>query len=383
MADRIIREADPQGRDLTEWRGLADRGEVETVHLSTSLKLTAATGVDREQSEHAVRGRNVGGILHGKGDLAEEWIAIGAHHDHVGDGSLGGINPRNRGQLHPGADDNASGTAGVLVLARMLSEAYDETPQDTDLRSVIFLTFDGEEMGLRGSRHFADHPSIPPESISILLNMDMIGRLRSRNLSVLGMATTGGLEESLRPIFEESGLTIAVNRSGSGRSDDASFHRINVPALHFFTGMHREYTSPRDQAYTVNPAGAGEILDLLYTVALTVAARPEKLVYREPPPSRGRDRAYAPVRLGIRPGMGDDIASGVLVDQVYEGTSAGEAGMKGGDVIIGWDDEVLEGVRDLFERLQEHEPGDRVQLTVLRDGEHVVLTVTFQASRPE
>ena len=377
VAEGLLVEADPQGRGLETWRHLADTGAVKTVDLLDTLTVRAQTEVERRPRR--VAGANVGGILRGRGELAEEWVVIGAHHDHLGHGALGGINPVNRGQLHPGADDNASGTAGVLVLAKKLSEAYADAPNDADLRSVLLLTFDAEEAGLHGSRYFAQHPSIDPAAISLVINMDMIGRLRSHTVSVLGTATAKGLPEVLEPLFQHSGLTVSVSGGGSGRSDDASFHRIGVPALHFFTGMHREYTSPADQAYTVNPGGAEEVLDLVFDIAQDVARRPEQLVFEKPPARRGRDRGYAQVRLGIRPGMAEDDLPGVLVDEVFTDTAADKAGIQDGDVITVWGNETIEGLRDLFTMLQEHKPGDTVTLTVLRGGMTVTVQVTFKA----
>ncbi len=376
VADRLLVEADPQGRGLETWRHLADTGAVKTVDLRDTITVRAQTEVRRRPRR--VAGANVGGILPGHGELAQEWVVIGAHHDHVGHGALGGVSPGNHGQLHPGADDNASGTAGVLVLAKKLSEAYADAPDNADLRSVLLLTFDAEEAGLHGSRYFAKHPSIDPATISLVINMDMIGRLRSHTVSVLGTATAEGLPEVLEPLFQHSGLTVSVNGGGSGRSDDASFHRIGVPALHFFTGMHREYTTPADQAYTVNPAGAEEILDLVFDIAQDVARRPEQLVFEKPPAQRGRNRGYAPVRLGIRPGMAEDDLLGVLVDEVFTDTAAYKAGIQDGDVITAWGNEMIESLGDLFSMLQEHKPGDTVTLTVLRDGMPVAVQVTFK-----
>jgi hypothetical protein len=381
VADRILRKLDPQQRDLMAFQRLADKSEVTTVDFDDTVQAIVFAEVDRFRQRHELTGQNVGGVLPGKGTLADEWVVIGAHHDHVGVGAHGGVMPSNRGQLHPGADDNASGTAGVLVLARKLSETYAQAADDEDLRSVLLLTFDAEEMGLHGSDHFADNPAIDPEATSIMLNMDMIGRLRSQNLSVLGTGTAEGLPDILTPLFESSGLTVSVTESGSGRSDEANFHRLGIPGMHFFTGMHREYTSPADQAWTVNPGGAAEVLDLIYEVTMTVAARPDKLVYKQPPAGRGRDRGYGRVRLGIRPGMGEDVEYGVLVEEVYEETSAAEGGMKPGDVMISWSGSRLESGRDLFQNLQQHEPGDVVTITVLREGEEIELQVTLKAGR--
>jgi aminopeptidase YwaD len=381
IADEILRRGDPEGRDLQTWRRLADAGEVTTVNLDDALTATVSTSVDRYRQEHQLTGQNVGGVLRGTGALADQWVVIGAHYDHVGVGTYGGVMPNNRGLLHPGADDNASGTAGVLVLAKRFTDIYRALGPDGDLRSVLFVTFDAEEMGLHGSRYFVDNPPIDLARTSIMLNMDMIGRLRSRNLSVLGTGTAEGLPELLQPLFESSGLTVSVMESGSGRSDESAFQRHDVPGLHFFTGMTKEYTTPADQAWTLNPGGAVKVLDLVEAIAVEAATRPEQLVYRQPAPGPGRDRGYAPVRLGIRPGMDEDLDFGVLVDEVYEGTSAAEGGILPGDVMVAWDGVRMDSARDLFENLQLHEPGDTVTITVLRNGEQKDLKVTLQAGR--
>jgi hypothetical protein len=379
IADAILVDADPEGRDLVAWRRMADTDRIRTNDFD-DLAVTFNTAVKRTRDRSELDGTNVAGILRGRGNLADQYVVIGGHHDHVGLGDHGGIRPTNRGQLHPGADDNASGTAGVLVLARMLDEGYRNAPRNMDLRSIIFVTFDSEEMGLHGSRAFADDLPVGAEKVSIMLNMDMIGRLRSHTLSVLGTGTGEGLVDLLRPHFERSGMTVKVREAGSGRSDDANFHAINIPAMHFFTGMHDEYTTPGDQAYTVNPAGAAEVLDLIFDIAYDVASRPRTLSYREPGPSAGENRGYGRVRLGIRPGMGDDVATGVAIDAVSAGTSADAGGMLAGDVIVGWDNKKVADMQDLFERLQTHEPGDKVKITVIRGGEKIVLDITLKAS---
>ncbi len=377
-AEALLARADPQSRDLETLRRLADQGGVTSVALADDLIVSLEAEVERREVPVA----NVGGILPGRGELADEWVVISAHHDHVGDGAMGGINPRNRGQLHPGADDNASGTAGVLVLARRISEAYAGDDAADDLRSVLFVTFDAEELGLIGSRHFAQNPPLDLKDVSLAINLDMVGRLRGDQVMVLGAATGAGLRDALEPHFRESGLTVAVDGRGSGRSDDASFQRAQVPALHFFTGMTREYTTPADQAYTVNPAGADLVLDLIEDIALDVAAREQKFAYEEPPASPGRNRGYARVRLGITPGMGGEVEMGVLVEDVAQDTSAADAGIVPGDIIVAWEGQPLEEVRDLFGRLRAHQPGDRVKLTVLREGREIVLEVTLKEGAP-
>lgn len=380
VAERILSENhDGDDQDLMAWRRHADLGEVTTVDLADRVRVSMTATVDRTDTSRAIPAHNVGGILRGKGALEDEWLVIGGHHDHVGTGMLGGTMGGNRGQLHPGADDNASGTAGVLIMARKLAKTYAES--DEDLRSVLFLTFDAEELGLHGSRHYSNNPTLDPDDITAMLNMDMIGRLRGGNLSVLGTGTAENLGEILRPHFEESGLTVAVTPGSSGRSDDANFIRLEVPAMHLFTGMHDEYTQPGDQAYTVNPVGAVQILDMLEDIAMDFVTRDDLLVYTEPGRSEGQDRGYARVRLGIRPDMGDNAAeTGIPVAQVSAGTSADEGGMLDGDVMVAWDGDSLSTMGDLMEHLRKHKPGDKVTITVLRGEERKDLELTLKAS---
>jgi aminopeptidase YwaD len=378
VADRLLRTADPKGRDLLTFRQLADLGEVKTVELDDSYQVRFGAVVERKRSSEMIPAANVGAVLRGQGALADEWLVIGAHFDHNGYGWFG-TTPE-AGPLMPGADDNASGTAGLLVLARMLSETYADADEAEDLRSILFLAFDAEERGLHGSRFYCEHPTIPPQRMTALLNMDMIGRLRSDQLSIFGAGTGEGMPEIIEPHIENSGLRVSVSLAGSGQADDANFRSIGVPAMHFFTGVHPEYTSPADQAWTVNPIGAAKVLDLIYDISMDLVSRRELIAYVEPEPTRGHDRGYARVRLGIRPGMADDLETGILVEGVSLDTSAHAAGIKAGDILLAWDGDPLESMRDLFNHLQEHEPGDVVILTIQRGEEELELTVTLKAS---
>jgi hypothetical protein len=385
-----ILAASDAGGDLMAWRRKADDGAVTTADLD-GVVVSFGAEVERSRGGEPLEGENVGAVLPGRGRLTDEWLVIGGHYDHNGWGSFG-TSPES-GPLFPGADDNASGTAGILVLAKMLAERYEGSDADEDLRSVLFIAFDAEERGLHGSRYYSENTTVDPEHMTALLNMDMIGRLRSDNLSVLGVGTAVGLEDALRPHFERSGLTVSVVASGSGRSDDANFNRMGVPAMHFFTGMHPEYTSPADQAYTVNPVGASHILDLMFDISEDFVTRRDQFecleadrrrpagrrpIETEPRPE-DRDRGYAPVRLGIQPGMNDDRDTGILVEAVSADTSAADAGMQPGDVMLRWDDTELDSMGTLVDMLRSHKPGDRVRITVLRDGREEVLMVRLKA----
>ncbi len=380
IADDLLIQSDPATRTLETLRKLADRGDVTCVELDDDFVISLGAKVSRNANRTMIPARNCGGVLPGRGELADEWLIIGGHHDHVGIGQLQGVMPANKGRLHPGADDNASGTAAVLVLAKVLGDSYAAAPADADLRSILFLTFDAEEQGLFGSRHYANNPTIDLDKITAMMNFDMVGRLRNDNVMILGAQTADGLEDLLTRHIENSGLTAALSPASSGRSDEANFIAREVPALHFFTGMHPEYTTPQDKWHTVNPGGAAKIIALATDIALDLATRPDQLIFTEPGQQRTQSRNYAKVRLGIRPGMGNDLDTGILVEGVSLDTSAADAGIIEGDILLSWDGEPLETTRDLFTVLQNHKPGDVVKITLLRDGNEITLDVTLKAS---
>lgn len=378
VAARLISHADPEGRSLEYWRRLADNGEVRCVDLDDDLNVTIETDITRENREI---GSNVGGILRGSGELADQWIIIGGHFDHVGYGYFGsraGAAGRNR--VHPGADDNASGTASVLLLAERLSQRYAAEDSSATRRSIMFMGFSAEESGLHGSRYFTDNPSIPLDDATLMINLDMVGRLRENTVSVSGTGTAEQFDEMLPELFAASDLRVEMFETGTGPSDHSNFYRAGVPVLFFFTGLHNEYHMPDDKGHTVNPAGGVKIVDLVEHVVWEIAHAEEKLTYRETDAGRGRDRGYARVRLGIRPGMNADLDTGVLIDEVSEGTSADHAGLQSGDVILEWDGQLIDGMRALFQALQDHEPGDVVQLRILRGEEEHTVPVRLQAS---
>jgi hypothetical protein len=372
-ADRLIRAADPAGADLLAWRAQADRGAVRSVSLRDDVTVSIALDLERDDK---LSTRNIGAVLPGKGSLADEWLVIGAHYDHVGYGYTG-ARPENIGKLHPGADDNASGTSGLLVTASRMAENYAEAEAaegDDHLRSVLFLAFSGEEAGLHGSKHYVANPTIPADRISLMINMDMIGRLRSDNLSVQGTGTAEGFADILKPHFDASGLTIATSPGGRGPSDHASFYNGGIPVLFPFTGTHPEYHQPSDIGPTVNPSGAVKVLNLVESIAMDIAARPEPLKYiltNEAGP--GGRPGGARVRLGVQPNYTADLETGIEVEGVSAGSAAEEAGIKPGDVLLMWNKQELTDGRKMFELMREHTPGDVVEITLLRGSQELTV----------
>lgn len=392
--DRLVRRLDAEGRSLLDLRRLAD--EKGGVIPLGEAPVSIAAELDRGPLDTV----NVGAVLPGRGDLADEFIVVGAHYDHVGFGYTGTSSP---GRLHPGADDNASGTSGMLLAAEKLSKAYADIADDANIRSIIFLAFTAEEAGLVGSRHYVRNPSVPAENIKFMLNMDMIGRLRDRSLELGGSDTAAGLDDWLKAYIEPTGFEIKPSSVGNGRSDHASFISGRIPSLFFFTGLHREYHTPDDFAHLINREGAVEVVDLVTSIALGVAQRTEGWEFQRaggrrparpapaaeepaaeepaapPPPAEEEPRQFTVrVRFGIMPGDYSEATRGVLIGDVTPGSSAEEAGLKAGDTMVSWNGEAITSVESWMPLLAAHNPGDKVEIVYLRNGEEHRTTCTLK-----
>ena len=388
-ADAIMKACGPGGQGLDALRARADAATKDapaaTVLGDGKSLVHLAVSID---SGNTVT-HNVGGVLRGKGALAEQWIVIGAHYDHVGYGAYG-ANPENRGKVHPGADDNASGTSGMLLMAKRLAAEYAKAPEGAGLRSVLFLAFSAEEIGLNGSRAFIKSPSIAADKLDIMLNMDMIGRMRGKEIVVGGVDSAHGLADALSPMFVDSGLKVYADPSGRGPSDHSSFYGAGVPVLFFFSGVHDVYHQPGDMGYSVDPRGIPAVLDLVERIALWRASDAKKLEYwngvrQQAAPAgdqaaAGGDRGYAPVRLGIQPGLVEEGESGIKVEGVSAGTSAADAGIQPGDVLLAWNGESLDSVGTMMTKLRATKPGDVVKMRVLRGNDELELDVKMKAS---
>ncbi len=377
-ADELLQSADADGRSLMDFRLLADKGE-----LDGALKLTAhgvTVSLDTEVQQKRYDSSNVGAVLPGKGNLADEWVIVGGHYDHLGYGRLGSSRTPGRvGEVHRGADDNASGAAGVLLIASQLKRAYDEMDDGENARSVLFLEFGGEEMGLLGSKHYVENTSLSASSINAMLNLDMIGRIRENKIEVYGTGTAETMRDTLLPHFERSGFDIKEHKSGVGPSDHTSFYRAGIPALHFFSGLHSEYHSPDDVPWLINVRDSVRMTEFITDIAMDFATHDERLAHIPAPASTGSGARMSgmKVRLGIAPGSYGEAGKGVAIGEVFPDTSAARGGILPGDVIIRWNGEELPGVMAMMEQLASHEPGDVARIVVNRDGQEVELLVTL------
>ena len=255
------------------------------------------------------------------------------------------------------------------------------------MRSIMFVAFSAEEMGLIGSREFMKACPVEAKNIDAMLNMDMIGRLRENKLELSGTGTADGFAELIQPALTRSGLTVQASPGGRGPSDHATFYGAGVPVLHFFTGMHEQYHTPRDTVDLINFEGGVRVVDLVCDIAMTLASQDKPLVFHSTdvkgsgaePGKPQIALANVKVRFGIAPGNYADGEAGVLVGEVYPGTCAGEAGIQPGDRLIRWNGKEIGDVQSWMGFLVEHKPGDTVDVDVRRKGEEMRVRVTLKS----
>ncbi|MGV6815304.1 MAG: M28 family peptidase [Phycisphaerales bacterium] len=319
---------------------------------------------------------NIGAILPGRGDLKDEYVVIGSHYDHVGYGKFGSRAPSRRGEIHPGADDNGSGTTANLIAAETLTQRYALLGEDADARSILFLWFTAEESGLNGSRFYVDHPITDLDKHVVMLNMDMVGTLSDGLLEVGGMRSAPGLKEFAEPHLKSAAIPYSTQVSvGDGRSDHASFNAVGIPNLFFFTGLHERYHTPDDTTEFVDDEGGVRVSLLVSGMAYDAATRSEG--FAKPKKEAKKSKKDGPnVRVGIIPSNNGD--GGMNVERVFEDTSASAAGLRVGDVIVAWGGETIDSVEEWMPILTANEPGDVVVVEVLRDGEKMELEMTLR-----
>ncbi|MCY1017100.1 M20/M25/M40 family metallo-hydrolase [Pyxidicoccus sp. MSG2] len=321
---------------------------------------------------------NVVGLLSaGEGKLPGA-IVIGAHYDHLGLGGRFSLAP-DRHEPHGGADDNASGVAGLLEIARTLAE------QRTKLqRDVFFVAFSGEETGVLGSTYFTrQRGDAGMKDIAAMLNLDMVGRLRSGGLTVLGAESAGEWGPLISAACEQARVPCSPSGDGYGPSDHSPFYAAGVPVLHFFTGAHSDYHKPSDTVDTLNVAGTERVARIVSTVALSLDGK-TALTYRKvPSPAPRGDMRSFNASLGTVPDYAGppEGQKGMLLAGVRAGGAADQAGMKRGDILVRLGKSVIGGVEDLMFVLNTSKPGETVRAVVLRDGKEVPLEVTFQESK--
>ncbi len=334
--------------------------------------LNATLTVDIETLRATVN--NVVAYLPGKTD---EYVIVGAHYDHLGRGTFDSLAPSQIGQIHPGADDNASGTAGVLELARLLSPFKGQLQ-----RGILFMSFAGEELGLLGSAAWVKDPSKPLDKAVAMLNMDMIGRIRDNKVYIGGAGTGSTFLKVLDAAHGDSNLKFEISSSGYSSSDHTSFVTKRIPVLFFFSGLHVDYHKPSDTWEKINPDPAAALLNVIGRLIVALASDPERpkfiTVADNNPHSgvSGGGGGYGPY-FGSIPDFGQ-TENGVKFSDVKPGSPAAKAGLKGGDVLIHFADKPIKNLYDFTDALRRSKVGDVVPVTVLRDGKELKVEVKLE-----
>lgn len=318
--------------------------------------------------------KNAHNVLAFIDNQASRTVVIGAHHDHLGRGQKGGSLAEIPGQIHNGADDNASGVAGLFELARAIAKR----PKKFANNNYLFIAFSGEEQGLVGSKFFVNSELMPQQKVNFMINMDMIGHLDStkKTLIINGVGSSPSWKEAIQ-MTKYSTKKIAkvkTTESGIGASDHTSFYLANIPSVHFFTGQHHDYHKPTDDPSIINYGGEAFILSYM-TKMLKVLNTQGELMYEETAEEEPTRMDFK-VTLGIMP---DYIfeGEGMRVDGVKPERVGDQAGMKKGDVIIGMGDYNISNIQDYMKVLSTYNKNDKTTVTIRRDSAVKILNVTF------
>jgi Zn-dependent M28 family amino/carboxypeptidase len=342
--------------------------------LPDTVGLSVRVDIRRDQKNV----NNVIGLLPGETD---EYVVIGAHYDHLGLGEQFSMAPSQAGTPHLGADDNASGTAGVIELARYF------TAKGRQKRGIAFMAFAAEELGLLGSSFYVNNPRFPLAKTVAMLNMDMIGRIRDQKIYLGGIGTGDSFQSLLEQLSKQTPLKLEFSdKAGYGSSDHTSFTTKQVPVLFFFSGLHADYHKPSDTWDKIDAPEATRLLELIAQVVTHLAneeKRPQFVKVAEPPRPIGGSSSgggYGPY-FGSIPDMADQGNKGVKFADVREGSPAAKAGFKGGDMMVEFDGKPVQTLMDFTYLLRSKKPGDRVRVKVVRDGQPVEADVVLEKRR--
>jgi hypothetical protein len=326
--------------------------------------------IDVEMEERKRWGHNILGYLD---NGAPYTVIIGAHYDHLGFGEDG--NSLYRGpekMIHPGADDNASGVAGMIELARLLKKAKNQKT------NYLFIAFSGEESGLIGSKYFTENPTLPLSKISYMINLDMIGRLNdsTHSLTIGGYGTSPQWADLIGSTINKKIFILTVDSSGTGPSDHTSFYLKNIPVLFFFTGIHSDYHKPTDRADKINYPGELQVIKLIYAITQKMDGM------NKPVFTKTRDRQFGltpafNVTLGIMPDYSFP-GSGLRIDAISEGRPAEKAGLRTGDIITKLGDYTVISLQTYMDALSKFNRDDHTTVVFLRGREEMKASVEFK-----
>lgn len=363
-----------EGQNFNEVQKQIDVSKKPSSFAFKNAKVSLSTDV----KEIEKKGRNVAGMIEGSDPvLKNEFIVIGAHYDHLGIDQLkeSSMYKGKDKQIHNGADDNASGTTGVLEVAEKFASM-----QGLLKRSIIFVAFSGEELGILGSTYMTNNFPVDIKNVDAMLNMDMIGRLNEENsLTIIGSGTSSKWKELLNQKNSYS-FKLGMSDGGSGGSDHQAFSNKNVPVLFFFTGTHSDYHKPSDKPEKINCDGEAKVANYVFDIALAIdnsEKRPDYVKVEEPA-QRGGDGGKTRVTVGTIPEFGFN-GSGYKLSGVTEGGPAAKAGMKAGDIIVKFGPKTVSNIYDFMYAVQDYKAGDKVDIVVQRNGKAMTFNVELIA----
>lgn len=346
--------------------------EMKTGNTSVSVESKAIVDVTTDIEMEKTTSQNVAALLPGNdAQLKDEYVVVGAHYDHLGTGGQGsGSRALDTVAVHYGADDNASGVAAVIELAEKLAG------EKKNRRSVLFVAFGAEEMGLIGSKAFVNEPPVSTEKMVAMFNFDMVGRLDSVSnaLSFGGTQTAKETEELINRL--NPGFNLAFSGEGVGPSDHASFYLQDIPVFFISTGAHSDYHTPYDSAEAINYEGTKQVAEFATLLIREVADRDGTLTFQEAGAKFQRSRGGRfKVSLGIMPDYAGLEDRGLRIDAVTKGKPADLGGMQKGDIITAIDGKKVGNIYDYMSRLQSLEAGQTISVDIIRDEKHTVLLI--------
>ncbi|MBI5472804.1 MAG: M20/M25/M40 family metallo-hydrolase, partial [Ignavibacteriae bacterium] len=371
LLERIL---EPLNRDLNQIRDSIKSSRKPVAIDLPELTVDLSTEIIKVMGTTA----NVIGKIDGDDEkLKNEHLIIGAHFDHLGFGGPGsGSLQPDVHEIHNGADDNASGSAGLLEVAQRFG-----TSTDKPRRTILFLAFSGEEMGTLGSQYYTNNPVMPLNTSMAMLNMDMIGRMKDNSITVSGVGTAALWNDLVKKANAETDtLTIKTVADGFGPSDHASFYTKDIPVLFFFTGNHPDYHKPSDDWDKINVSDEARVVRYVYRIAnelQQVAEKPAFIKTQTTASMGGGDGRGFTVTLGVVPDYGATV-EGMRIDGTRAGGPAEKAGLKAGDVITKLAKKKVMNIYDYMGVLTELKTGDVVEIEVLRDGKSMVFSATMQ-----
>ena len=368
VADKWLQAA---GKSLARVQQEIDsKLQPQSFALVDSLQLEIKVAIERT---HATV-HNLLAYLPGESD---EYVIVGAHYDHLGRGNENSLAPSQIGTIHPGADDNASGTAALLELAREFSSR-----QRRARRGVLFAAFAGEEIGLLGSSYWVNHPTRPLAKAIAMVNMDMVGRIKDSKLYVGGVGTGSTFKALLESASAGRNFTIEPSAGGYAASDHTSFLAKKIPVLFFFSGLHSDYHKPSDTWDKINAESAAQLLDLISEATGSLLAAEQRPEFKEVETARssgGGGGGYGPY-FGSVPDFGQ-AEGGVKFADVTPNSPAAKAGLKAGDVLVQFNDKPISNLYDFTDALRRSKVGDVVEVKCLRAGKTISARVTLEQRR--